>query len=32
MKGKPADCSPRQVRRCHGKAREHPCTAPAKRK
>ena len=26
LKGKPADCSPEQVRRCHGDTKQHPCT------
>jgi len=32
LKGRPEDCPPRQVRRCHGDAGKHPCTAPARRK
>ena len=23
--GEPAQCSPEQIERCHGKAEEHPC-------
>jgi len=30
LNGKPADCSPKQVRKCHGDVKEHPCTKPAK--
>jgi len=26
LKGKPEDCSPEQIRECHGEVREHPCT------
>ncbi|MFO8008203.1 MAG: hypothetical protein R6V05_10750 [Candidatus Brocadiia bacterium] len=26
LKGKPEDCSPEQVRECHGDAEDHPCT------
>jgi len=26
LKGKPKDCTPEQVRKCHGDAKEHPCT------
>jgi hypothetical protein len=25
LKGKPEGCSPEQVRRCHGDAKDHPC-------
>jgi len=28
LKGKPGDCSPEQVRECHGDVTQHPC-APA---
>jgi hypothetical protein len=31
LKGKPGDCPPGQVRRRHGDAGKHPCTAPAGR-
>jgi len=31
LKGKPEDCSPDQIRKCHGDAKEHPCLCrPAK--
>jgi hypothetical protein len=30
LKGKAADCSPEQVRKCHGNTKTHPCTKPAK--
>ncbi len=26
LKGKPQDCSPGQIRKCHGKSKKHPCT------
>jgi len=29
LKGKPGDCSPKQVRECHGDAKKHPCTQRA---
>ena len=32
MKGKPQDCSPAQVRKCHGDVKKHPCVTPAKGK
>jgi hypothetical protein len=25
LKGKPGDCSPEQIKGCHGKTIEHPC-------
>lgn len=25
LKGKPQDCSPEQIRECHGNMQEHPC-------
>jgi hypothetical protein len=27
LKGKPKDCSPEQIRECHGEGHDHPCTA-----
>jgi hypothetical protein len=30
LKDTPGDCSPEQVRRCHGSPREHPCVAAGK--
>jgi hypothetical protein len=27
LKGKPEDCSPEQIRQCHGEVENHPCTA-----
>ena len=32
LKGKPQECSPEQIRKCHGETKEHPCTAPAEQK
>jgi NAD-dependent SIR2 family protein deacetylase len=32
LKGKPGECSPEQVEKCHGSARKHPCTEPAEKK
>ena len=29
LKGKPADCSPKQIRQCHGYVAGHPCVATA---
>ncbi len=26
LKGSPKDCSPEQIRKCHGDAKNHPCT------
>lgn len=28
--GKPEECSPEQIRECHGDAKGHPCAAPAR--
>jgi hypothetical protein len=25
LKGEPKDCSPQQVRKCHGDVKKHPC-------
>jgi len=25
LKGKPEECSPEQIRECHGDEKEHPC-------
>jgi hypothetical protein len=30
LKGKPEDCSPEQVRKCHGDSAKHPCAKAAK--
>ena len=30
LKGKPEECSPEQIRECHGEIREHPCTTNEK--
>ena len=30
LKGNPQDCSPEQIKECHGDAAEHPCEPPAK--
>jgi len=27
LKGKPQECSPEQIRKCHGDVPEHPCVA-----
>jgi len=29
-KGDPKECSPEQVKKCHGDAKEHPCAPEAK--
>jgi len=28
--GKPEECSPEQIRKCHGDAKDHPCVPKAK--
>ena len=25
LKGKPEDCTPEQIKECHGEVKEHPC-------
>ncbi len=25
LKGKPSDCTPEQIKKCHGDVAEHPC-------
>jgi len=30
LKGKPEDCTPEQVKKCHGSEKDHPCV-PKKR-
>ena len=30
LKGKPRDCSPEQIRKCHGETACHPCEKPKK--
>jgi DNA-binding transcriptional ArsR family regulator len=29
LKGKPEECTPRQIAECHGNTKKHPCTPPA---
>lgn|GEM_PF-464894 len=29
LKGKPEDCSPEQIRKCHGDVKGHPCVSQA---
>lgn len=30
LKGKPGECSPEQIRECHGEVTEHPCVKEEK--
>lgn len=32
LKGKPEECSPEQIRQCHGDVAEHPCVMGQKKK
>lgn len=32
LKGKPDECSPEQVKKCHGGVKEHPCVKPTKKR
>ncbi|MEW5721671.1 MAG: hypothetical protein AB1896_01085 [Thermodesulfobacteriota bacterium] len=29
LKGQPQECSPEQIKQCHGEVRVHPCLTPA---
>lgn len=31
LKGKPEECSPEQIRKCHGDVKEHPCVTGEKK-
>ena len=31
LKDKPENCSPEQIKKCHGEAIEHPCLSPAEK-
>jgi hypothetical protein len=30
LKGKPEECTPGQIKECHGEAKEHPCVGDKK--
>jgi len=32
LRGKPQDCSPELIRKCHGDVKKHPCVKAAKGK
>ena len=32
LKGKPGECTPAQIRNCHGTTKKHPCTTKPGRK
>lgn len=32
LKGTPEECTPEQIRECHGDAKEHPCTKKGQEK
>lgn len=32
LKGKPEDCTPEQIQKCHGDAKGHECVGPSKAK
>ena len=32
LTGRPGDCSPEQIKKCHGDSSEHPCVKPSKDK
>jgi len=29
LKGKPGECTPEQIKKCHGDVKEHPCEEKA---
>jgi hypothetical protein len=31
LKGKPGECSPAQIRKCHGDVKGHPCVSGKKK-
>lgn len=31
LKGKPEECSPEQIKKCHGAENAHPCTPSGKK-
>ena len=31
LKGKPEDCSPEQIKECHGTEAKHPCVKPVEK-
>lgn len=31
LKGKPEECTPEQIRKCHGEVKGHPCLSPEKK-
>ena len=31
LKGNPQDCSPEQIKECHGSRKTHPCTTEKKK-
>jgi hypothetical protein len=32
LKGKPEECTPKQIQKCHGTIRKHPCAPKVVRK
>ena len=32
LKGKPEECSPEQIKKCHGDVNEHPCVCGCAKK
>ena len=32
LKGKPEECTPEQIKKCHGDVKQHPCVKPTKDK
>jgi len=32
LRGKPGDCSPKQIDKCHGSKKSHPCVGKTEKK
>ncbi len=32
LKGKPGDCTPKQIEKCHGAGKDHPCAPKEEKK
>jgi len=32
LKGRPEECTPEQIERCHGSTQDHPCASEEKKK
>jgi hypothetical protein len=32
LRGKPGECTPEQIKECHGETKDHPCAEEAEKK